>query len=154
ADSRSESVSADRAQVDEDEDEDEDASEVPKDWFIAQRAFPRDAIDPVRRYAAFEAARSLVLRDRTVGPAWSFVGPDNVGGRITDIQASPSRPERVYVASAAGGLFRSDDRGQTFRPVFDDLATLSIGSLAVDPRDPDVVWVGTGEANSSGDSYP
>jgi photosystem II stability/assembly factor-like uncharacterized protein len=153
ADTKGSSASADElAQVD--EDDDEDATEVPNDWFVSQRAFPRNAIDPLEHLRALETARRFIEEDRPLGPAWSFLGPDNIGGRITDIQASPARPERIYVASAAGGVFRSDDRGQTFRPIFDEQGTLSIGSIAVDPRDPDVVWVGTGEANSSGDSYP
>jgi photosystem II stability/assembly factor-like uncharacterized protein len=140
--------------TEEEEDEDADATEVPRDWFVAQRAFPGTSIDPVRRYEAFEIARAMMERDRDPrADSWSFVGPDNVGGRITDIQSSPARPERVYVAAAAGGIFRSDDRGRTIRPIFDAQATLSIGAIAVDPHDADTVWVGTGEANSSGDSY-
>jgi photosystem II stability/assembly factor-like uncharacterized protein len=149
-------AAADMSEADADEDDDGDgASEVPKDWFIAQRAFPGNSIDPVRRYQAFETARSFRANDENVtGSTWSFVGPDNVGGRITDIQSSPSRPETIYVASAAGGVFRSDDHGATMRPLFDGQASLSIGAIGVDPRNADVVWAGTGEANSSGDSYP
>jgi photosystem II stability/assembly factor-like uncharacterized protein len=133
----------------------EDETEVPNDWFVSQRAYPHAAIDPVRRLAAFQAAQRFADEgDGAASGTWSFVGPDNVGGRITDIQSSPARPSTVYAASAAGGVFRSDDGGSSFRPVFDGQASLSIGTLAVDPRNADVVWVGTGEANSSGDSYP
>ena len=146
-----------RAELSGDHDNDGNAdSEVPKDWFVSQRAYPGVRIDPSQRFAALEAARRFAGADDpgATKSRWTFVGPDNVGGRITDIQSSPARPNTVYAASAAGGVFRSDDGGASFRPIFDGEALLSIGSIAVDPRNADVVWVGTGEANSSGDSYP
>ena len=85
-------------------------------------------------------------------PFWSNVGAgfSLVGGRIT---ALATTPDGTWFAGAAdGGVWRSADQGQTWTPVFDSMPTLSIGALAVDPADGSL-WVGTGEANVSQDSY-
>ena len=71
-----------------------------------------------------------------------------MGGRITDVEGIPGRPELVYVATASGGLFKTINGGTTWTPIFDHEATISIGNIAVDPHNPDVVWLGSGEANA------
>ena len=72
------------------------------------------------------------------------LGPAVMSGRIAAIDAVPADPPILYVGSASGGLWKSDDGGTTFEPVFDD-HSMSIGAVRVDPSDPDTVWVGTGE---------
>ncbi len=79
---------------------------------------------------------------------WRSIGPANMGGRISDIEGVAGNPNIVYVASASGGLWKTTNGGVTWRPIFERQNTLSIGDIAVDPRNPDVVWVGTGEANT------
>ena len=79
---------------------------------------------------------------------WRSVGPASMGGRITDVEGIPGNPALVYVASASGGLFKTVNGGMTWTPIFDHQSTISIGDIAVDPHNPDVVWVGTGEANA------
>jgi photosystem II stability/assembly factor-like uncharacterized protein len=79
---------------------------------------------------------------------WRGIGPAIMGGRITDIEGIPGNPNVVYVASASGGLWKTTNAGTTWTPIFDQQSTISIGDIAVDPRNPDVVWVGTGEANA------
>jgi len=76
------------------------------------------------------------------------IGPASMGGRITDVEGVPGRPELVYVATASGGLFKTANGGTTWTPVFDREHTISIGNIAVDPNNPDVVWLGAGEANA------
>src|SRR5271169_579488 len=76
------------------------------------------------------------------------IGPASMGGRITDVEGIPGNPALVYVATASGGLFKTTNAGTTWTPIFDRQATISIGNIAVDPHNPDVVWVGTGEANA------
>ena len=79
------------------------------------------------------------------------IGPTSVGGRIDDIAVghTPGRPDAVYVASASGGVFKSVNGGVTWAPVFDKVdAMMSIGAIAVSKSNPNVVWVGTGEANT------
>ncbi len=76
------------------------------------------------------------------------IGPAAMGGRIADITAvqDGQHPLTIYVGAAGGGVWKSSDAGITFKPVFDKQSTQSIGSIAIDPSNPQVVWVGTGES--------
>ncbi|MDE3013099.1 MAG: hypothetical protein OXU33_03425, partial [Gemmatimonadota bacterium] len=71
------------------------------------------------------------------------VGPSGQGGRINAIDALVEDPNVIYVGAAAGGVWRSRNAGTTWEPLFDDQPVQSIGALAVDQRNPDVIWVGT-----------
>ena len=75
------------------------------------------------------------------------LGPANMGGRVVDLAVVESEPGTIYVATASGGLWKTTNNGTTFAPVFDRENTLSLGAVAVAPSNPDIVWVGTGEAN-------
>lgn len=81
------------------------------------------------------------------------IGPSRQGGRIVDIAVDPLKPFTFYVATASGGLWKTTNNGTTFTPIFDDQSVISIGDMAVAPSDPNIVWVGTGEANNSRSSY-
>ncbi|HQR45591.1 MAG TPA: glycosyl hydrolase [Thermoanaerobaculia bacterium] len=81
------------------------------------------------------------------------VGPESQGGRIVDIAAPKNRPDTLLVAFASGGLFRTENRGGSWTPLFDDQSAMTIGAIAVGDPDGSVLWVGTGEANSSRTSY-
>ena len=74
------------------------------------------------------------------------IGPATMSGRVAAIAATPGA-ERIYVGAATGGLWVSDDAGLSWTPIFDEEAVASIGALALDPNNPDVLWVGTGEGN-------
>lgn len=82
------------------------------------------------------------------GFRWRSIGPVNMGGRVIDIEAVERDFRRVFLASASGGVFRSDNAGTTWTPIFDHYPSLSIGDVALFQPDPDIVWVGTGEANN------
>lgn len=73
------------------------------------------------------------------------IGPALMSGRINDLEAHPTNPRIIYAGTAGGGVWKSNDAGTTFNPIFDDYCQ-SIGAVAVDPNDPDnVIYVGTGE---------
>ena len=72
-----------------------------------------------------------------------YIGP--VGNRISAVAGVPGNPLIVYAGSSSGGIIKSDDAGTTWRPIFDDQPVSSIGSLAVAPSNPNIVWAGTGE---------
>ncbi|HEY6248566.1 MAG TPA: glycosyl hydrolase [Candidatus Angelobacter sp.] len=74
------------------------------------------------------------------------IGPAVMGGRIADIDAVTDKRLTIYVGSAGGGLWKSNDGGITFKPIFDKQPSLSIGSVKIDPNDPKTIWVGTGES--------
>src|SRR5256885_176891 len=80
---------------------------------------------------------------------WRHVGPASFGGRIDDVEAVASNPSIIFVGTASGGVFKSVNNGVTWTPVFDrDGSALSIGDIAIAPSDPNLIWVGTGEANN------
>ncbi len=76
------------------------------------------------------------------------VGPTTMGGRITDLAVYEKEPRIYYVASASGGLFKTENAGGSFTCVFEREGSISLGATAVSQTDPNVVWVGTGENTS------
>lgn len=76
------------------------------------------------------------------------IGPAVTSGRISDIVVDPRNPAVWIVATASGGIWRTENAGATFKPVFDGAGSYSIGCLAIDPGDPNIIWAGTGENNS------
>ncbi|WP_192823545.1 hypothetical protein [Rufibacter sp. LB8] len=75
------------------------------------------------------------------------IGPGVMSGRITAIDAVVTNPDIMYVGAASGGVWKSENGGTTFYPVFDDQPNINIGAIAVQQSNPSVVWVGTGEGN-------
>ncbi len=75
------------------------------------------------------------------------VGPANMSGRITAIDALTDNPKIIYVGAASGGVWKSENGGTAWYPIFDDQPTQNIGAIAIQQSNPDVVWVGTGEGN-------
>jgi len=73
------------------------------------------------------------------------IGPTIMGGRISDLAVVESDPSTFYVGTATAGVWKTENAGITFHPVFDDEETASVGDVTVAPSNPNVVWVGTGE---------
>ncbi len=78
---------------------------------------------------------------------WRSIGPANMSGRITALAVYEKDPHIWWAATASGGLLKTVNNGTTFEHQFDREATVSIGDVQVAPSDPQIVWVGTGEAN-------
>jgi photosystem II stability/assembly factor-like uncharacterized protein len=113
------------------------------------------------QYAAAEAKRqSLVVGNRRgdgLGEAsvpqaagvsntqWTELGPSNIGGRIRAVVIDPRDQNRIYIGAATGGVWLSENAGQSFRPLTDSLPSLAIGALAMDPNNPNILYAGTGE---------
>jgi photosystem II stability/assembly factor-like uncharacterized protein len=93
-------------------------------------------------------APSGLTADALKGLPLRSIGPDITTGRISDIDIDPKNPNVWYVASASGGLFKTENRGNTFTPIFDEGGSFSLGAVVVDPKNSDVVWLGTGENNN------
>ena len=88
------------------------------------------------------------LAEATSGLKLRGIGPALMGGRIADIAVNPKDPSTWYVAVGSGGIWKTTNRGTTWEPVFEDQPSYSVGAVTLDPGNPDVVWVGTGENNS------
>ncbi len=81
------------------------------------------------------------------------VGPTVMSGRIVDVDVNPDDPTQMYIAYASGGVWVSRTNGQSFTPVFDEQAVMTVGDIAVDWQHGERLWVGTGENNASRSSY-
>ena len=73
------------------------------------------------------------------------IGPSVAGGRIHDIEVLPNDPATVFIASASGGIWKSTNKGTTWKPVFDDQAVSTFGDMAISLSNPDVIYAGSGE---------
>ena len=76
------------------------------------------------------------------------IGPATTSGRIVDIAVNPQNHNEYYVAAAAGGIWKTVNRGISYQPIFDAQGSFSIGCVTIDPNNPNVVWVGSGENNN------
>lgn len=101
-----------------------------------------------------EATKNKRLSKGLGSVPWEFAGPTNVGGRVVDIEFDPNNPSIVYAGFSTGGVFKSFDAGNTWLPVFDEQAVLTVGDIAIDPTNSNVVYVGTGEANGGHNNFP
>lgn len=97
------------------------------------------------------AKRTLEVSDLS-GLAFRSVGPANMGGRVSAIAWIPGSRTAFYVGFGTGGVFRTENLGATWSPVFDDQPVASIGAIAVGGEKGEVVWVGTGEGNNRNSS--
>src|SRR5262245_36543905 len=82
------------------------------------------------------------------GLKFRSVGPALISGRVVSIAVNPHNKSQYFIGVASGGVWRTDNDGTTWQPVFDHEGSYSIGTVVIDPKHPNVVWVGTGENNS------
>ncbi|HSC29832.1 MAG TPA: hypothetical protein VLD67_21315 [Vicinamibacterales bacterium] len=86
--------------------------------------------------------------DTFQGLAFRGIGPSLTTGRIADVAVDPKSRSVWYVAVGSGNLWKTENRGNTWTPIFDTYGSFSLGVVVVDPRDSNVVWLGTGENNN------
>ena len=105
--------------------------------------------DPALRLKGFAQHQQVKQTSPFKDLKWQFIGPKNVSGRCLDIAVVTPRGKSytIYVASASGGLWKTENEGTTFEPVFDQAPSTTIGDVTVAPSNPNIVWIGTGEAN-------
>ncbi len=85
---------------------------------------------------------------------WRSIGPANMGGRVTDIEVDPRNSKIFYVATAAGGIWKTVNNGTMFFPLFDKERVISLGDLAIAPSNGDILYAGTGEEDSRNSMSP
>jgi photosystem II stability/assembly factor-like uncharacterized protein len=93
------------------------------------------------------AQKNTYPLDILYGMNMRSIGPAAMSGRVTAIDIPEDDENTIYAGTASGGLWRSTDAGLNWEPIFDDQPVQSIGSFAIDPNHPDILWAGTGEGN-------
>ncbi len=89
------------------------------------------------------------------GTPWFSIGPRNINGRVKSLAVDPTDPDVVYAGAASGGVWKSIDAAQSWRPLWNEQESLAIGSIALAPSAPDTIYAGTGEWTPGwGPSYP
>ncbi|MFM8393713.1 MAG: WD40/YVTN/BNR-like repeat-containing protein [Acidobacteriota bacterium] len=143
------------------------------EWLYQQRAYPLETIpiaagekmlEQVERLEVETAALMQRIGAGTPSPVWVPLGPEpilygqtfgqprnNVSGRISALALDPRydgvNNRTIYLGGAQGGLWRTDDNGENWRPLTDDQKSQAIGAIAVDPKAPDTIYVGLGEGS-------
>ena len=125
-----------------------EGQKFPSDIMYMQRSYPSGRVNT----KAYASALQWKNRQRSTQGVWDFVGPTNIGGRVSDIEIAPAAPQTFYVGAASGGVFKTTDGGAQWASIFDQTGSLSIGDIALSENNPDLVWVGTGEVNAGGGS--
>ena len=132
-------------------------------WFHLNRTDDEDELIKIRRNA-FEYKQQLIKRQRAMeedlplagyspagpGTPWFSIGPRNINGRIKCLAVHPTDDNTVYAGAASGGVWRTTDAGQTWRPLWDTQESLAIGSIAIALSDTDTIYAGTGEGVIAG----
>ncbi|MCB0549959.1 MAG: glycosyl hydrolase, partial [Phaeodactylibacter sp.] len=110
------------------------------------------ATPAAERIASYQQRQALA--ERSIANAIEFrnVGPTIMSGRVADLDVWAEDPSHFYVAYASGGLWKTENNGTSFEPLFDNEMVMTIGDIAVDWQR-NTIWVGTGEVNSSRSSY-
>lgn len=109
-------------------------------FFVSQVSFASAKKKDDKKNDTIKSSVVSGLKFRSIGPAFA-------SGRIADFAVNPENTSEYYVAVASGHIWKTNNNGTTFKPVFDNFGVYSIGCLAMDPDNPNVVWAGTGENN-------
>lgn len=114
---------------------------------LAAQEFKAPLLDHAGRMANFE--RHLEMRNSSPHKEykWKHIGPLSMCGRVTDIAKPLDRPSTFYISTASGGVWKTENEGTTWVPIFEDAPSASTGTIAVDPQNSNTLWVGTGESN-------
>src|SRR5437870_2740087 len=142
--------------------------------FYRTRAYPAGAIPAGARVSAIREMERMMALERqgragenAAAGTWTSIGPrpthvsiesSNAGspfssGRVSALAVDPRNANVAYLGSAAGGVWKTTDGGQNWTPLTDTQPSMATGSIALAPSNPDIVYVGTGAQNNSGDSY-
>lgn len=122
-------------------------------WFYARASWPLRERSSARLHAERRrVGRLLPAAPVPASSQWRSAGPTNIGGRATSLVCDPTAPQKILLGTAGGGVWKSLDSGKNWKPTMRKHEH-NIGALAVDSRNPKVVYCGTGEANLSADSY-
>lgn len=119
----------------------------------AARPKPGAPSTPEQREAAWQQHQQMQDASIFKGLSWRNIGPTGQGGRVVDLASVPGQPYTFYVAYATGGVWKTTNNGGSFEPLTDQLPNTVIGAIAVDPSQPETLWIGAGEPNAARSNY-
>ncbi|MGZ7066004.1 MAG: WD40/YVTN/BNR-like repeat-containing protein, partial [Candidatus Aminicenantales bacterium] len=104
---------------------------------------------PELRLNGFAEYQAMLKASKFKDLKWQYLGPNNVSGRVTDVAVATPKGKNytIYVAAASGGVWKTENEGTTWAPIFEHEVSAAVGDIAVVPSNPQVLWVGTGEHN-------
>jgi photosystem II stability/assembly factor-like uncharacterized protein len=119
--------------------------------FAQQAKKPKvlQSTNPELRLKGFEDYKAMQQASKFKDLKWQFIGPTNVSGRVTDVAvvAPKGKNYTIYVATASGGIWKTENEGTTWAPIFENYVSAAIGDIALAPSNPQTIWAGTGEHN-------
>jgi len=126
-------------------------------YYMQQRAYPFENIPDRAVVNSFEEKDIMSYKlsknsnyTQSLHNEWRLVGPSNIGGRVKSIAIHPDNDNIVYIGAAAGGVWKTTDGGNTWKALLDKANSIAFGSISIDEQNPEVIYVGTGEAVSGG----
>lgn len=124
----------------------------PSDQFFLQRSFPDSSLDLNTYTKALKVAKTAAKprNNNNFTKNWQIEGPGNLGARVNTIAVHPTNDQIIFAGYSGGGVFRTMDGGNTWKPVFDNQLFLAIGDIVFDSQDANTLYVGTGDPNISG----
>ncbi len=147
--------------------EEADHAERREEYLMSQREYPllrvpagalmRAHLDVESRFGLL-ARSNMAASQLGLAASWRSIGPTTINGgaaagRVTAIAVHPTQNNIIYAGGAQGGVWRSVDSGDSWTPLTESQCSLAVGSITIDPINPNIIYVGTGEQNNSGDSY-
>ena len=106
------------------------------------------------RVKAFNQQKALAAKSPYKDLLWRNIGPDNISGRVSEVLGVPGNKNIIWASFATGGFWKTEDAGKTWKSLFDKEGTLSVGSFDVAKSDPNIIYLGSGEANIFRASLP
>ncbi|MEP6646211.1 MAG: hypothetical protein ABJC12_03915 [Saprospiraceae bacterium] len=139
------------------EEEQKDANHLaPNEWYYSDRNYPDYDASPGLYQ---QRIRATIANDKTTSRShrgldypWTVEGPGNIGGRVNTIAIDPVDPDIILIGYSQGGMYRTENGGADWKPVFDDQVSLAISHIAFDPHHHEHVFATTGDVNITG--YP
>ena len=111
-----------------------------KAYIKAKKEIQKDILNKTRSNTGFDKE-------------WTIQGPGNIGARVTRVAVNPDDQDIIFAGFAGGGLWRTKDGGENWESIFDAQVFNSIGDIAIDPRNTDIIYVGTGDPNIPGRAF-
>ncbi len=130
------------------------------EWFMESRVDEQGFYHPMKLWEATPARYSSLKSGAKTGASWTYIGPDEVPsgltddfpvgmGRIDAIAFHPTDSNTYWIGSPTGGLWKTTDNGQSWFPLTDGIPVLGIGDIAVNPKNPDIIYIGTGDRDAT-----